>query len=293
MDRMKTDGFTLWVPLPDVPKGVMPGNISRKPTPEQQEAKYFRHAMDIRRLYPQMRYVRMEMLEHEQKLQRWEESINNGLDRDNKPGPINKPCLAVMCAKAQLASNRDVHKSLNLRYEQLLFILTEYVQMMQKERREIAAELGFTEDDPKELTTELVENSLHYDRIYRVLCEQNQTKFIYSQLEFPTPESRNDHLLRMEVECDDHIYLGCSQHIKKLFDLQATEQATRKSNISSGTLTETAVPEHDSNDVVELQTKKKAKIGSYEYFKEMDMELVPVDDVEICGHFYNDKNVAK
>ncbi len=130
MDRMITDGFTLWVPLPEVPKGVMPGNYSRKPTLEQQEAKYFRHAMDIRRLYPQMRYVCMKMLEHEQKLQHWEERINVGLECDNKPGPLNEPHLAVMCAKAQLESNRNVQKTLNFWYNQLLIILTEYVRKL-------------------------------------------------------------------------------------------------------------------------------------------------------------------
>lgn len=286
------DGFTLWVPLPEVPKGVMDGKFSRRPTAEQQEAKYFRHAMDIRRLFPQMKYVRLQMMEEERRLDNWEDRIKEGLPGDKQPGPINEARLAVMCAQAQLESNRSVQKSLKLRYEQLLFVFTEYVQKLQKERAEIALELCFKEDDPKELTKEMVDSSLHYERIYRALREQNQTKFIYSMLEFPTPASRNDHILKMEVECDDHVYLGCIQHIKKLLELQDSEKKKREISANSGSLMDVGVSDKKQANKEDKKDHRTEDKNSYQFLQSLKFDTVSVDDPMICSLFYKEPQVT-
>ena len=73
-------------------------------------------------------------------------------------------------------------------------------------------DLSFDEDLPKELTQEMIDESLHYRKINHWMFEQNQYKFIYSAMHFPTEVSRNKFLSQMEVEMDDHVSWGSIFH---------------------------------------------------------------------------------
>ncbi len=83
------------------------------------------------------------------------------------------------------------------------------------------------------------------------------------------------------------------QHIKKLFDMQAAETQKRNAKENAGTLGEKGDAENKLKDSKDGDTKKKAEKGSYEFFKDMDMNQVHVDDSDVCSYFYTEDNATK
>ncbi len=211
------EGWILWAPDPEAPRAIVRGdNLVRKATDDQLEAKYFRYALYIRHIFQQMKFVGTETADLESKMPEYEKAVQSGIMGASVKGILNDRGLALMCAKAELDGHKELNKSLKMRYDQIMDFFRRHVLYLQSERKKLAEELKFAPDHPKELTKELREASIHYEKIYRILQEQHQHKFILSQLAFSSEKEKNEHLNRMEVEMDEHVRLGSIQHLRTL-----------------------------------------------------------------------------
>ena len=227
-----------------------------------------------------MKFVGTETADLESKMPEYEKAVQSGIMGASVKGILNDRGLALMCAKAELDGHKELNKSLKMRYDQIMDFFRRHVLYLQSERKKLAEELKFAPDHPKELTKELREASIHYEKIYRILQEQHQHKFILSQLAFSSEKEKNEHLNRMEVEMDEHVRLGSIQHLTTLKQMQAKHGCSEE-NVIDDTKAEqtsgTCVGDEKTDEhLVAIMGYNIER--TVDYYKTMDLENLDVDD---------------
>ena len=181
--------FTPWTPLPEVPRAVHFGGWQRAYTTDENSAKYYRFGLDIRHLLVEI----LKIIHAIASLVSIQDKARECMTREMDLCTTNEERELLRGVESEWGAYNKFLLCKKRNYERMKAELKGYITWLQRQRKLLREKLGWLNTThPKEIYLNVMPTSEYWMKIHRIIVEQDEYKWLYSQQAFDTEEERKN-----------------------------------------------------------------------------------------------------